>query len=251
VKHLKISALLLAGALLAACDKKHDHEPAAKSSFNIHLDARVGTAPFALNTPYTKSDGQQFTATKFKYLVSNLTLTRADGSRYAVPESYYLVDAARPATATLEVKDVPAGEYTGLSFIVGVDAARNSSGAQTGALDPGNDMFWDWASGYIFLKMEGTSPQSPTSALVYHIAGVSSIRTVSPTFGTSRLVIGKEHAPEIHMLVHPAAMFESATPANRVNFATAFNVRDAGPESGKVADNYAAGMFTVAHIRAH
>lgn len=39
--------------------------------------------------------------------------------------------------------------------MIGVDSLRNVSGAQTGALDPSNDMFWDWNTGYIFFKLEG------------------------------------------------------------------------------------------------
>jgi hypothetical protein len=251
-------ALPLAAAIFTSCEKDDDPvKPATVSSFAIELDARVPGTPtspaFTLNTPYTKSDGQTFTATKFKYLLSNVRLLKADGTAYAVPESYYLIDASRPLTSHLIINDVPLGEYTGMSFIIGVDAARNASGAQTGALDPGNDLFWDWAQGYIFVKLEGNSPQAPPStALIYHIGGTSNIRTVSPSFGTSKLTIVDGHTPEIHMIVNPAALFESTTPANRINFTIATNCNVmAGSLATTIADNYAAGMFTIGHIHAN
>ena len=55
--------------------------------------------------------------------------------------------------------------------MVGVDSARNVSGAQTGALDPAKGMFWTWNTGYIMAKLEGNSPASPTGIFEYHIGG--------------------------------------------------------------------------------
>jgi len=250
---MKISTLLLALPLLATglfgCKKDSDAEPDT-GSFTIHMDARVADNAFALGVPYTKADGQTFTASTFKYYVSNFRLLRADGSSYAVPESYYLVDAFRPLTAQLTFNDIPAGEYTGISFLAGVDAPRNSAGAQTGALDPNNGMFWDWMQGYIFTKLEGSSPNSPSGAITFHVGGVSNIRTITPSFGTAKLTIGHDHdhTPSIHMLVTPLSMLESSTPANRIDFTTTYRVMDNHPAAPLIADNIAAGMFTVGHI---
>ena len=55
----------------------------------------------------------------------------------------------------LELADIPNGEYTKVNYTIGVDAARNTEGAQDGALDLVNGMFWSWNTGYIFMKMEG------------------------------------------------------------------------------------------------
>ncbi|WP_316930094.1 MbnP family protein, partial [Hymenobacter sp. IS2118] len=49
-----------------------------------------------------------------------------------------------PASQLLALKDIPVGDYQSVSFTVGVDSARNVAGAQTGALDPNNGMFWTW-----------------------------------------------------------------------------------------------------------
>ena len=47
---------------------------------------------------------------------------------------------------------------------------------RTGVLDPsgaGADMYWTWNSGYIFFKMEGTSPAATGmgNSFMYHIGG--------------------------------------------------------------------------------
>lgn len=226
---------------------------ATAASFAIELDAEVDGSPFALNTEYTKADGQKFKPSKFKYLFSNVRLFKADGSSYLVPESYYLINAEVPTSSHFVINNVPVGNYTGMSFILGVDSVRNFSGAQTGALDAGNDMFWSWSQGYVFMKLEGKSALSPNAdgSLVYHVGSVGNIRTIRPSFGSAVLPIVGGHTPEIHMEVNPLAMLQNTTtPANNIDFTTTYNVMG-GAVATQLANNYAAGMFTVEHIHAN
>ena len=85
---------------------------------------------------------------------------------------YHLIDAARPASQHVEFR-VPSGSYDKLFFRLGVDSARNCSGAQSGDLDPMNDMFWTWNSGYVMSKLEGISTSSAAinQRMEYHIGG--------------------------------------------------------------------------------
>lgn len=66
-------------------------------------------------------------------------------------------------------------QYDSITFLIGVDSLHNVSGAQTGALDPVNDMFWTWNSGYVMAKLEGNSSSSPqmNQKFEYHIGGYS------------------------------------------------------------------------------
>ena len=136
-------AFALAALTLAGC-KKDDETPANQvGTVSLAFEQAVGTAPLVLSTQtYTTPAGDQFKITTFKQYISNIKLTKTDGSTYAVPESYYLMDAAVPASQELALKDIPVGDYKSLTFTVGVDSARNVAGAQTGALDPNNGMFW-------------------------------------------------------------------------------------------------------------
>ena len=85
-------------------------------------------------------------------------------------ENYQLIDLAKEAEFALPATP---GRYTTLSFTLGVDSARNNSGAQTGALDPMNDMFWTWNSGYVMFKLEGRSPSSSAdrNRVEHHVGG--------------------------------------------------------------------------------
>ena len=102
--------------------------------------------------------------------MSNISLSNDDGSTtYEFPNSYYLVDATNAASLNIDLEDVPNGDYTKVNFMIGVDSTRNVSGAQEGALDVANGMFWSWNMGYIFMKMEGTVQDSIDFR--YHIGG--------------------------------------------------------------------------------
>lgn len=244
--------LALPLALLAGCTK-HGHEPAATGSVALEMEAKAGTAPLVLGTQtYTKADGQSFTVSKFKYLLSNVKLLRADGSAYAVPDGYYLVDAQRPTTSRIVIDKVPLGTYTGLSFVVGVDAARNNAAFQSGGLNHGNDLYWEWSAEYVFMKLDGTSAQAPTGrALTFHIGGNNCARVVSPAFGSRSLAVEAGHVPTVHMNVNVNAMFNSTDPAKEVKFNQVYSVESGHSWAPIVADNYAAGMFSVRQIMVH
>ncbi|RSK33870.1 MbnP family protein [Hymenobacter metallilatus] len=237
---------------LAACKEDAD-VLAPAGTLDIELDHVVGTTPLTLTTgTYTTPLGQQFTVSTFNYYLSNIRLKKADGTEYAEPESYHLVKESDATTKAFTLKDVPAGDYTSLSFTIGVDSARNVSGAQTGALDPSNGMFWTWNSGYIYTKLEGSSPQAGgNKQLLFHIGGFkkpnNTIRTVSPSLNGATIQIRKDRTPAVHLAADVLKMF---TGPNPINFATLSNTMG-GSSSVLVADNQAAGMFRVDHVHAN
>ncbi|MFC7668083.1 MbnP family protein [Hymenobacter humi] len=239
-------------------------EPTAETGvFTLHMDNGLsvtganGTTTFSalvLNAnTYKTAAGDDFAVSTFKYYISNVKLAKADGSTYAVPDTYFLVDHATPATQALAMKGVPVGDYTGISFTVGVDSTRTKAVNFTGVLDANNGMYWDMnGPEFINLKLEGRSPQSPTTGLVFHIAGykhatTNTIRTVTLPFPTAKLLVRTDHSPEIHMHVDLAKLFDGPNP---VRFGTTYNVMGGLP-AARIADNLAAGMFSVSHIHAN
>ena len=249
------SVLAVAAISLTGCKKDNETPANQTGEVDIELEHTVNTAPLTLNTQtYSTPAGDQFTVSKFKYYISNIKFLKTDGTVYAPAESYYLVDASVSSSQHLALKDVPVGDYKGLTFTIGVDSARNVAGAQTGALDPSNTMFWSWNSGYIFTKLEGTSPQSKDqgNAITFHIGGFKSptntIRTVSPAFPSGiNLLVRTDHSPEIHYNVDVLKMF---TGPNTIRFGT-LSTSMGGATSVLVANNYAQGMFSVEHIHAN
>ena len=131
------------------------------------------TALLHLDSSYVNELGQTYTVTNFKYYISNIKLTDSSGKVFISKDSYYLINEEDSASRHIELMDVPVGAYDKISFDIGIDSIHNCSGAQSGALDPINGMFWTWNSGYIFLKLEGKSTDSkqPGHTFEYHIGG--------------------------------------------------------------------------------
>lgn len=202
--------------IITACKKDNEddhnhHQNEAKGKFFLEFDHVWGMnmQPFNLNTALVHpSSGDTMVFTTLRYYISNIKLKKTDGTWYVEPESYYIVDASSDVGRTLEIKNIPAGEYIELLYTIGVDSIRNVSGAQTGALSPSNGMFWSWNTGYIMIKAEGTSPQSPNGTFSFHLGGFRPENNIvverSTDFNGQVLRISPNGAPKVHMFANPA-----------------------------------------------
>lgn len=247
---------------LASCKKDEvvQYNPNVKAPLTIEFDNVVGGNDLQLTTgSYTNATGENFTVTKLKYYISNVKLTRTDGTEYVVPQadSYFLVDESDEATHEAELS-IPEGEYRSVQFVLGVDSLRSTMDVsqRTGVLDPtgvGADMYWTWNSGYIFFKMEGTSPAATGmgNEFMYHIGGfggfssptINNIKTITldlTTHGVPKVKSGK--TTNIHLLVDVMKVFNGSPNVSIAsNAMVMFN-----PFSTTIANNYAS-MFTHAH----
>ncbi len=180
--------------------------PKNVDTFNLELVFLnyVGNWEVGLDTvSYTNPIGQKYTVTKVKYYIGHINLKKQDGSKLNIG-GYYLIDEDEEKSKHVMCNNIPTANYTGLEFIIGVDSIDNCSGAQAGALDPTNAMFWAWNTGYIFLKLEGKSPasKSPGTSFEYHIGGFKApnncIRKISLPF-VSILNIGDGNTLSMHL----------------------------------------------------
>ncbi|MCU0435811.1 MAG: hypothetical protein MUC87_20295 [Bacteroidia bacterium] len=207
----------------------------------------IGNAPIR----YQNAAGDSFSIRMYKYYISNVKLTDNNGNTWSEPDSYHFVDAAFPATNTFDITGVPAGTYVSMTFLIGVDSARNVSGVQSGALDPSNGMFWTWSTGYIMAKLEGKAPNSPAAGdnIVFHIGGFSGansgLRWATPSFGASQAVVTSTTGAQINMKSDALKWFTGGT---NISFATVNNIMNPNANSVAIANNYAS-MFTVLSIQ--
>jgi hypothetical protein len=236
--------IIVSAFLFTACKK--DTAPAynnsVKAELSVEFDNIVGGADLQLNTgSYTNAAGENFTVTKLKYYVSNFVLTNMDGTVYTVPQDscYFLIDESDETTHQPVLK-LPEGEYKTLTFTLGVDSLRNTMdiSKRTGVLDPATtaaDMYWGWNSGYIFLKLEGTSPviSDMGSAFMYHVGGFGGYSTPTPNNiktitldltarGTPKVKLGKE--TNVHLFVDVLKVLNGTT---NMSFATTAMIHSA------------------------
>ena len=99
-----------------------------------------------LNAPvYIPTLEENITITKLRFYIG---LTQDKLVRKNTEWSYFLIDLENPSSLVIEHLNTS-------KFCLGIDSITNSSGAHGGDLDPTNDMYWSWQSGYINTKLEG------------------------------------------------------------------------------------------------
>ena len=130
-----------------------------------------------------------------------------------------------------------------------MDSADNVSGAQAGALDPVNGMFWTWTTGYVMAKLEGTSPfvtGSATNEFSYHVGGFkepySAIKTI--TLPVS-VFMKKDTSITISIDADINTWFSHASP---LKLSETPACHAPGELARKIADNYE-GMFYITAVQ--
>lgn len=241
-------------ALIAFASGCSSSRSAITAPVEIDIEHRVGTAPLRLGgTGYRTPAGDEFTVDHLRYYLSNFRLRSADGRWFANPQSpqssqgYFLVDAAAKETQTLRIGPLPQGDYSGIEFLIGVDPERNHAGAQAGDLDPARGMFWTWATGYIFFKLEGHSPQSLAEQhqLLYHLGAsdkVSDARRVFLTLQPEPIHVSAGTPAKIHLIADVSQAFDGAHSIRITELSEAMSPATSAP----IADNVA-GLFSVDH----
>lgn len=261
---LFLFVLLLAVA--AACQSNSIDQQVG--TIDVGFTNQVNGSALTLNAAtYTNKSGETFTVSKFDYFISNIRLLRADGSAYVVPQdnSYFLLRAADPTSQSFTLNNIPAGDYAQIEYMIGVDSLRNTANIsqRTGVLDPGSShtsgtppggMYWDWNTGYIHLKLEGTSPQAPLDAtgarnFRYHIGLFGGFQ--SPTLNNLRTVrvplsnapnylsVGPKLRTTLRVIADAGKLFDGPTPIRIAQYPDVM----VAPISATVASNYAT-MFS-------
>jgi hypothetical protein len=262
--------LLIAPLLFAACnddseDIKDPEIEAGKGKLVLQFDNVVGSEDLVLdNKTYTNGVGESLTISRFNYFVSNIRLLREDGKSYTIPQdsSYFRIVESDPKSQTVFLNNIPDGNYSGIEYMIGVDSLRSVSGIEKrgGALDPsgemsGDGMYWAWNSGYIFLKLEGASPQSSASngKFYYHIGlfggfnerTVNNIRSVKIDLGVNKAIVKGDSVPRIKLYADVEKVYNGS---NAISFDKNPSIMTDPVLSVMVANNYKS-MFSLAEVK--
>jgi hypothetical protein len=170
MKHISFFALfILSLGGITACKKQ---SASTEGPLTIQFQNSCQNQPIIYGQyNYTNAAGNRYAIKLLKYFVTNVVLVKDDNSEVAL-KNYDLMDAFNTNSfSTIENAAVPYGNYTKMRFYMGVDKDRNHSGAQDGDLDPIHNMIWTWATGYLFMKHEGTfiNTNGDTVAMEFHL----------------------------------------------------------------------------------
>ena len=143
-----------------------------KDSLIVNINAKWNKNPFKLNTSYISKNTDTLKVTQFKFYVSDFQVVFDDESTLTDHKSH-LIDFEKPNSTIFPICKNYKKKIIGINFYIGVDSLASVSGALSGDLDPSNGMYWAWQSGYINMKIEGTSSSCQTrkNTFNFHIGG--------------------------------------------------------------------------------
>lgn len=260
-------AALMSALAFGACRKdKNDDLIEGTGSITLEFHNKAGSEDLRFDKDYRTPHGDTIRFSLFNYFISNIELIDEKGEIYVVPknESYFLCKHDVTDSRKITIPNVPAGNYKAVRFVIGVDSLMSAAPLEqrTGVLDPvtgAAGMYWAWNSGYIFVKMEGTSPQAPMNANLgfravrYHIGGfggyssptINNIKTVTLEMHHGDVAkVRRDKKPDVHIEADVLEIFDSPT---RINLAVNPSVVHFAPFSVTLANNYV-DMFHIENV---
>jgi hypothetical protein len=152
---LKGTALILLLSMMVACGKVSEKPVAPVFVFNHQVNGN-NLQKSAL--VYTNAAGNNYQVDELQYFISDITIKTSDGTELQVTDdnSVHYVDIDIPATLEwVTSKRLKVGFYDSISFLVGINDAKNKSGLFPNP--PERDMFWPemMGGGYHYIKMNG------------------------------------------------------------------------------------------------
>ena len=240
---LKILCLAIVTLL---CGSKHGLAQKKKASVILKFENQANHKLLVLNdSSYVNDFGEHYSITKLKYYISDISLGTKEES--FTTKNIFLMDAANEEKISINI--LP-GIYSKIIFTLGVDSAYNNSGAQEGALDPLNGMFWTWNTGYVYFKMEGYSPASNAdlNRIEHHIGGYrgpnKANRQIRLNF-LQPLVINDGDQKEIVVNLNLDKYWKGP---NDISIQTNALIMTTGELAKKSADNFP-GMFFIKSVK--
>jgi hypothetical protein len=155
-----------------------DEVPAAHAANGVTLSFSIRPVlagkPFVFGEPNPLPSGGTILPLNFRFYVSRVALFTAGGGSVSAdlvdasgalePYGTHLFIAEQPDSQVLRVR-VPAGSYSGLSFLLGLEDGCNA-GSPFGRKFPLNDesqMSWQHTGGYLFLRLEDQVMPAPAT----------------------------------------------------------------------------------------
>jgi hypothetical protein len=153
-RNLILVTLLILAFGISAC-----HKDIKTTSLTIGFTQSVDNKAFHKDSlQYINAAGNQYEVNDLQYFISEIILHKTDGEDVAInaDNSIHYVDIDNPGTLNWNIGDqIPAGEYTSVSFTFGINEVKNKTGLFLNP--PERDMFWPdpMGGGYHYLKMNG------------------------------------------------------------------------------------------------
>jgi len=150
-----------------------------------------------------------------KFYISDIKVHYTDQTEYSLEKYAYLIDVLDSMHNHFSLNKNSNRELEFISFNLGIDSTTNVSGAMEGDLDPMNNMYWTWQSGYINIKFEGSIDDGVQRE--YHLGGYAypnnALQKVSFKLNKSGDTIIHIHLDDFIHSIPDSIPFKFMTPA--------------------------------------
>lgn len=147
-----------------------------KGFLKLNFKAKFNGSDLIKNTNYLNVDNVTLNFSFLKTYLSTLDVVSSSGTTTNI-DDVLLIDFFKSEDLSY-VYPLPEGDYSQISFIAGLSSSQNMT--DPSSLDSDNplsiysNMYWNWATHYIFYKVEGTydsdgDPSVLESSFIYHI----------------------------------------------------------------------------------
>lgn len=211
----------------------------AFSQTPIHFKLMFNEQNWHSDSVYFNKAGESLQINRLVFYTSRWQMVNANNDTIPLSSEHFLVDAANARSLELAFQ-IPS-DAKKILFNLGVDSIKNTTGIQTGILDPARGMFWTWRSGYIMAKLQGTAANAKTAGnrFSYEVGGFefpyNSVRMIDLEIPLL------QQKNRYTILTNLAAWFNGRY---LIKISENPNCHNAGKLAMQLADNYAT-MFSI------
>lgn len=128
MKHIFYAAFAALSLLtFSSCHKDHDNHDdntptGTAGALEFEMEHMFGASAFQVNTPYVDANGDTVIFSSGNYYISHIRLIKTDGSYYESALTHE-INLAIPGSASVDMADIPNGDYTGVQFALGTETS--------------------------------------------------------------------------------------------------------------------------------
>ena len=221
--------LVMSILFFLSCKKKDSITPTPPTPMGtiaLHLHTNIDTTEADSGVVVVDHvSGKKFQLNMAQFYISGIVVYKTDGTAEPVSNTYILKNIGQEEYI---IGQVPAGNYSKISFNVGVDASTNTTNpsSHTGTLGTQNPAMWfgNTTQGYIFMNVQGYTDTTATHTgglnqpFAYQLGGNAEFKTINMPAMTSNVVVTTSNTSALPAEFH--IICDYGILLNNVNFKT-------------------------------
>lgn len=185
IKNIKLVSFALFCFFLLSCQEDDKDVIISEFNLDVQIEHYFNDKLIEFDTEtYFNEFGNELSVSKLRYLICDIRLTDDFGNIKHFENQYVYIDASKNRD-TFTLFGIDAGNYTNLTYNIGVDSATNHQDPTFFDADHPlslilHNLHWGWIDGYIFFSLEGNLHYQGNKQLyTYHLGFDRNLKTIS------------------------------------------------------------------------